>query len=77
MTSQLPLRETDYYTQLADAAFVTTWALLAAGGNIADTFDVRAIACLHGPAGVGKTLAAEVCLLRPGGWGEWQGRRWP
>ncbi|MFG2754649.1 AAA family ATPase [Streptomyces xanthophaeus] len=62
MTSQLPPRETDHYTQLADAAVVTTRALLAARENIADTIDARAMMCRHGPAGVGKTLAANVCL---------------
>ncbi|MFI8106834.1 AAA family ATPase [Streptomyces sp. NPDC086023] len=62
MTSQLPPRETDHYTQLADAAVVTTRALLAARENIADTIEARAMMCLHGPAGVGKTLAVNVCL---------------
>ncbi|MFE6268238.1 AAA family ATPase [Streptomyces goshikiensis] len=62
MTSQLPPRETDHYTRLADAAVVTTRALLAARENITDTIDARAMMCLHGPAGVGKTLAANVCL---------------
>ncbi|MDF4248775.1 ATP-binding protein [Streptomyces sp. WMMB303] len=62
MTSQLPPRETDHYTQLPDAAVVTTRALLAARENIADTIEARAMMCLHGPAGVGKTLAANVCL---------------
>ncbi|MFE7516019.1 AAA family ATPase [Streptomyces sp. NPDC057540] len=62
MTSQLPPRETDHYTQLLDATVVTTRALLTARENITDTIDARAMMCLHGPAGVGKTLAANVCL---------------
>ncbi|MFI1890683.1 AAA family ATPase [Streptomyces jumonjinensis] len=62
MTSQLPPRETDHYTQLTDAAVVTTRPLLAARENITDTIDARAMMCLHGPAGVGKTLAVNVCL---------------
>ncbi|MFD9302083.1 hypothetical protein ACFWCB_05155 [Streptomyces sp. NPDC060048] len=61
MTSRLPPRETDHYTQLADPAVVTTRALLAARENITDTIDARAMMCLHGPADVGKTLAANVC----------------
>ncbi len=62
MTSQLPPRETDHYTQLPNATVVTTRALLTARENITDTIEARAMMCLHGPAGVGKTLAANVCL---------------
>ncbi|WP_330343069.1 ATP-binding protein [Streptomyces sp. NBC_00557] len=62
MTGQLPPRETDHHTQLPDAAVVTTRALLAARENITDTIEAGAMMCLHGPAGVGKTLAANVCL---------------
>ncbi|MFE2288691.1 AAA family ATPase [Streptomyces sp. NPDC059443] len=63
MTSQLPPRETDHYTRLADAAVVTTRALLAARENITDRIDARAMMCLHGPADVGKTLAVNVCRI--------------
>ncbi|MFE0875924.1 AAA family ATPase [Streptomyces smyrnaeus] len=50
------------YVDLPDASVVTTRALLAARENIADTIEARAMMCLHGSAGVGKTLAANVCL---------------
>ncbi|MGW2426302.1 hypothetical protein ACWC0C_45165 [Streptomyces sp. NPDC001709] len=62
MTSQLPPRQTDHYAQLPDAAVVTTRSLLTARENNADTIEARAMMCLHGPAGVGKTLAVNVCL---------------
>jgi hypothetical protein len=56
------------YVDLPDASVVTTRALLAARENIADTVAARAMMCIHGGAGFGKTLAVNTCLreLEPG-----------
>ncbi|WP_327668010.1 MULTISPECIES: ATP-binding protein [unclassified Streptomyces] len=56
------------YVDLPDASVVTTRALLTARENIADTVGARAMMCIHGGAGFGKTLAVTLCLheLEPG-----------
>ncbi|MEU0009613.1 ATP-binding protein [Streptomyces sp. NPDC006314] len=56
------------YVDLPDASVVTTRALLAARENITDTVAARAMMCIHGGAGFGKTLAVNTCLraLEPG-----------
>ncbi|MFD8725619.1 hypothetical protein ACFV2H_48710 [Streptomyces sp. NPDC059629] len=56
------------YVDLPDAAVVTTRALLTARENITDTVAARAMMCIHGGAGHGKTLAVNTCLreLEPG-----------
>ncbi|MFJ9720983.1 AAA family ATPase [Streptomyces sp. NPDC101213] len=56
------------YVDLPDASVVTTRALLAARENITDTVAARAMMCIHGGAGFGKTLAVNICLreLEPG-----------
>jgi hypothetical protein len=56
------------YVDLPDAAVVTTRALLTARENIGDTVAARAMMCIHGGAGFGKTLAVNTCLreLEPG-----------
>jgi hypothetical protein len=56
------------YVDLPDASVVTTRALLAARENITDTVTSRAMMCIHGGAGFGKTLAVNLCLrgLEPG-----------
>ncbi|MGW7332162.1 AAA family ATPase [Streptomyces sp. NPDC054840] len=41
---------------------MTTRALLTARENIADTVVARAMMCIHGNAGFGKTLAVNTCL---------------
>lgn len=53
---------------LPDASVVTTRALLTARENITDTVAARAMMCIHGGAGFGKTLAVNTCLhaLEPG-----------
>ncbi|MEJ1202573.1 MULTISPECIES: ATP-binding protein [unclassified Streptomyces] len=58
----LPVRD------LPDASVVTTRALLTARENITDTVAARAMMCIHGGAGFGKTLAVNTCLreLEPG-----------
>ncbi|MGW6506621.1 AAA family ATPase [Streptomyces niveus] len=50
------------YGDLPDASVVTTRALLTARENIADTVAARAMMCIHGGAGFGKTLAVNMCL---------------
>ncbi|WP_166662977.1 hypothetical protein [Streptomyces sp. KS 21] len=50
------------YVDLPDASIVTTKALLTARENIADTVAARAMMCIHGNAGFGKTLAVNTCL---------------
>ncbi|MFF1659605.1 ATP-binding protein [Streptomyces sp. NPDC058255] len=50
------------YVDLPDASVVTTRALLTARDNITDTVAARAMMCLHGGAGFGKTLAVNICL---------------
>jgi hypothetical protein len=57
------------YVDLPDAAVVTTRALLTARENITDTVAARAMICIHGGAGHGKTLAVNTCLreLEPHG----------
>jgi hypothetical protein len=50
------------YVDLPDASVVTTRALLTARENIIDTVAARAMMCIHGGAGFGKTLAVNVCL---------------
>ena len=56
------------YVDLPDASVVTTRALLTARENITDTVAARAMMCIHGGAGFGKTLAVNTCLreLEPG-----------
>ncbi|MFF8513369.1 AAA family ATPase [Streptomyces sp. NPDC015492] len=56
------------YVDLPDASVVTTRALLTARENIGDTVAARAMMCIHGGAGFGKTLAVNTCLraLEPG-----------
>jgi hypothetical protein len=50
------------YVDLPDASVVTTRALLTARENIGDTVAARAMMCIHGGAGFGKTLAVNTCL---------------
>lgn len=56
------------YVDLPDARVVTTQALLSARENLNDTIEARAMMCVHGGAGLGKTLALNACLreLEPG-----------
>lgn len=62
MPRHLPLASTDQYVPLPDARLVTTRALLTARENLADTITARAMMCVHGGAGFGKTLAVTTCL---------------
>ncbi|NGN67609.1 ATP-binding protein [Streptomyces sp. A7024] len=62
MTGHLPPAPSDQYVTLPEARLVTTKALLAARENLADTITARAMMCLHGGAGFGKTVAVTSCL---------------
>ncbi|WP_327732682.1 ATP-binding protein [Streptomyces nojiriensis] len=50
------------YVDLPGASVVVPRALLAARENLGDTVAARAMMCLHGGAGFGKTLAVNTCL---------------
>lgn len=52
----------DFYLNLADARVVATEALLEAGENITDTIDARAMSCIYGNAGLGKTFSVLAAL---------------
>ncbi|MEU5214124.1 ATP-binding protein [Streptomyces sp. NPDC020742] len=52
----------DFYLALPDARIVATEALLEAGENIADTIDARAMSCIYGDAGLGKTFSVRAAL---------------
>ncbi|MFI5775166.1 AAA family ATPase [Streptomyces sp. NPDC051658] len=60
--TRLPPAPTDQYTALPDARLVTTRALLTARENLTDTTNARAMMCIHGGAGFGKTVAVTSCL---------------
>ncbi|MET7305452.1 AAA family ATPase [Embleya sp. NPDC005575] len=68
MTRHLPPAPTDQYVALPDARLVATRALLTVRENLADTIAARAMTCIHGGAGFGKTVAVTSCLreLEPG-----------
>ncbi|MDO0917828.1 ATP-binding protein [Streptomyces sp. DT2A-34] len=55
-------QEPDFYLDLPDARIVATEALLEAGENIADTIDARAMSCIYGDAGLGKTFSVRAAL---------------
>ncbi|MFI1524865.1 ATP-binding protein, partial [Kitasatospora cineracea] len=62
MTHRLPPPPTDQYTALPEARLVATRALLTVRENLADTIAARAMTCIHGGAGLGKTVAVTSCL---------------
>ena len=51
-----------HYVDLPGAQVVSTRALLVARENLSDTIAARAMMCVHGAAGLGKTLAVNTCL---------------
>lgn len=55
-------QDPDFYLDLPDARIVATEALLEAGENIADTIDARAMSCIYGDAGLGKTFSVHAAL---------------
>ncbi|MEU0156402.1 ATP-binding protein [Micromonospora fulviviridis] len=52
----------DHYLGLPGAHVVATEALLALRDNLADVLDARAMMCVHGDAGLGKTLSVNASL---------------
>jgi hypothetical protein len=58
----------DHYLQLAGANIVATESLLTVRDNVADVVAARAMMCVHGDAGLGKTLSVNASLrsLAPG-----------
>jgi len=54
--------QADHYLELADAQIVGTRSLLACRDNLQDVIETRAMACMHGEAGFGKSLAVNASL---------------
>ena len=52
----------DHYLGLAGANVVATQALLSLHENLADVVEQRAMMCVHGDAGLGKTLSVNAAL---------------
>ena len=52
----------DHYLGLAGANVVATGALLAVRDNLTDVLAARAMMCVHGDAGLGKTLSVNASL---------------
>lgn len=52
----------DHYLNLPGAHVVATDALLAVRDNLADVIDAKAMMCVHGDAGLGKTLSVNTSL---------------
>ncbi|RRQ26221.1 ATP-binding protein [Rhodococcus sp. Eu-32] len=53
---------TDHFLGLPGAHIVATDALLLTRDNLADVIDAKAMMCVHGDAGVGKTLSVNASL---------------
>ncbi|MFC9472442.1 AAA family ATPase [Nocardia sp. NPDC056952] len=58
----------EHYLGLAGVNVVATEALMMAHDNLADVIEAQAMMCVHGDAGLGKTLSvnAALCRLAPG-----------
>jgi hypothetical protein len=52
----------DHYLGLAGANIVATEALLTTRDNLADVVAAKAMMCVHGDAGLGKTLSVNASL---------------
>lgn len=52
----------DHYLGLAGAQIVATDALVAMHDNLAEVIDAKAMMCVHGAAGLGKTLSVQASL---------------
>jgi len=52
----------DHYLQLAGANVVATESLLTMRDNLADVIEAKAMMCVHGDAGLGKTLSVNASL---------------
>jgi hypothetical protein len=55
----------DHYLGLAGANVVATEALLALRDNLADVVAAKAMMCVHGGAGLGKTLSVNASPHTP------------
>lgn len=67
MKLALPAREAPrHFLAIEGAAAIETEQVLLAGLAIEDALEARAMACVHGPAGLGKTFAAEHALASSG-----------
>ncbi|MEU4472385.1 ATP-binding protein [Micromonospora sp. NPDC023888] len=63
MTGWLDVDERDdHYLGLAGANISATEALLSTRDNLADVVEARAMMCVHGDAGLGKTLSVNASL---------------
>lgn len=54
--------QADHFLGLPDAHIVATDALLLTRDNLADVIEAKAMMCVHGDAGVGKTLSVNASL---------------
>lgn len=54
--------QADHYLNLQDANIVGTGALLTCQDNLDDVIEAAAMACMHGSAGFGKSLAVNASL---------------
>ena len=52
----------DHFLGLPGAHIVATDALMLTRDNLADVIDAKAMMCVHGEAGVGKTLSVNASL---------------
>jgi len=52
----------DHYLGLAGANIVATEALLTTRDNLADVVAAKAMMCVHGDVGLGKTLSVNASL---------------
>jgi putative transposase len=62
MTSASTGERADHYLGLSEARIVATEALLELRDNLTDVMDAKAMMCVHGDAGVGKTLSVNAAL---------------
>lgn len=52
----------DHYLRLPGANVVATESLLSVRDNLADVIEAKAMMCVHGAAGLGKTLSVNTSL---------------
>ncbi|GAA3604147.1 hypothetical protein GCM10022419_105920 [Nonomuraea rosea] len=58
----LPAEASDHYLNLPDAQVVATDALLTTRSNLSEVIDAKAMMCVHGDAGLGKTFSVNASL---------------
>ncbi|WP_260614522.1 ATP-binding protein, partial [Streptomyces sp. WAC02707] len=59
---RLPAEREDHFMRLPGAQVVSTRALLTARENIRAAIDAKAMICIYGQAGNGKSFAVNACL---------------